>query len=104
MSIEAVLRDNLGRERTCTTTHLCSPTGNTVLDHILWRNDPAQTKSWRKRFREAADAAGALALRQGIEACWHWAIEREVAIHVVFNDHEAMFVGQVDDLKTSCLA
>src|SRR5215813_11216371 len=103
VSTETVLCDHLCRERTGATPHLGCAALHAVLYDFLRGNDPTQAKSWRERLRKTADAAGVSARCQGIKTGGHRTLEREVAIDIVFDDHELIRAGQGDDGTASLL-
>src|SRR5258706_10830152 len=102
ISTSAVLRNDVCCERVRATSHLCRPTGDTVLDDLLGTEQPSKSQSRRKRFRETANAHYLLAIRQCIEAGRHCPLKREVAIDIILHDQEVVLARQPDNFETPC--
>src|SRR6266700_159089 len=83
MTAPAVLCNHIGHERVRATSHLHRPAVDAALDDILGTDQPSQSQSRRKRFRETANAHRVVPIGQGIEAGRHCTLKREVAIDII---------------------
>src|SRR4030088_1886169 len=101
MSALTILSNDLCHERVRTTSHLRRPTVDAALDGVLCTKQPSQPQSRSKRFRETANAQHLLAIRQRIEAGRHCTFKREIAIDIIFYNHEVILGSQSDNLTTS---
>ena len=100
MAAPAVLGNHVGHKRVGATSHLHRPAIDAALDDILGTDQPSQSQSRRKRFRETANAHRLVATRQGIEAGRHCTLKREVAIDIILHNQETIVARQPDHLET----
>src|SRR6266516_7309396 len=101
LSAPAVFGNDVCHKRVCTTSHLCCSAVDTALDGILGPDQPAKPQTGRKRLGETANAHDAVAIRQRVEARWHFALKREIAIHIILYNQEVVASGQFNDLMAA---
>src|SRR6266700_3844921 len=99
-SISAVLRNHMCHEGVRTTSHLCRPTIDAVLDRLFGTHQPSQPQARRKRFREAPNTKYLLAIRECIKAGRQLSFKRKIAIDIILYNQQTITLSYPDDLDT----